>query len=147
MIKILILLTIGLLSAGNALADKDPVYTGLLSNTGAGGYDTVSYFQAGQPIRGSTKYTTEYMGATWRFSTAENLALFEETPERYAPAYGGYCAWAVSQGYLAKGDPQHWAIRDGRLFLNYDESVQKRWLKDTEAFIRQADMNWPQVLE
>ncbi|EON93589.1 YHS domain-containing protein [Marinobacter lipolyticus SM19] len=147
MIKILILLTIGLLSAGNALADKDPVYTGFLSNTGAGGYDTVSYFQAGEPIRGSTKYITEYMGATWRFSTAENLALFEETPERYAPAYGGYCAWAVSQGYLAKGDPQHWAIRYGRLFLNYDESVQNRWLKDTEAFIRQADANWPKVLE
>lgn len=147
MIKILILLTIGLLTAGNALADKDPVYTGLLSNTGAGGYDAVSYFTAGEPIRGSTKYTTEYMGATWRFSTAENLAIFEETPERYAPAYGGYCAWAVSQGYLAKGDPQHWAIRDGRLFLNYDESVQNRWLKDTEAFIRQADASWPKVLE
>lgn len=147
MIKILILLTIGLFTAGNALADKDPVYTGLLSNTGAGGYDAVSYFTAGEPIRGSTKYTTEYMGATWRFSTAENLAIFDETPERYAPAYGGYCAWAVSQGYLAKGDPQHWAIRDERLFLNYDESVQNRWLKDTEAFIRQADANWPKVLE
>jgi len=147
MIKILILLAIGLFTAGNALADKDPVYTGLLSNTGAGGYDTVSYFNTGEPVKGSTKYTSEHMGATWRFSTAENLALFEETPERYAPAYGGYCAWAVSQGYLAKGDPQHWAIRDGRLFLNYDESVQNRWLKDTEAFIRQADANWPKVLE
>ncbi|AZT84826.1 YHS domain-containing protein [Marinobacter sp. NP-4(2019)] len=147
MIKILILMTISLFSASHALADEDPVYTGLLSNTGAGGYDTVSYFKTGEPTKGSTEYTTEYMGATWRFSTAENLALFEATPERYAPAYGGYCAWAVSQGYLAKGDPQHWAIRDGRLFLNYDESVQNRWLKDTEAFIRQADKNWPQVLE
>ncbi len=147
MIKILLLLIIGLFTAGNALADEDPVYTGLLSNTGAGGYDTVSYFKTGEPTKGSTKYTTEYMGATWRFSTAENLALFEEDPERFAPAYGGYCAWAVSQGYLAKGDPQHWAIRDRRLFLNYDESVQNRWLKDTEAFIRQADGNWPEVLE
>lgn len=147
MIKVLILLITGLFTTGSALADEDPVYTGLLSNTGAGGYDTVSYFKTGEPVKGSTKFTTEYMGATWRFSTAENLALFEENPERFAPAYGGYCAWAVSQGYLAKGDPQHWAIRDGRLFLNYDESVQQRWLKDTEAFIRQADRNWPQVLE
>ena len=147
MIKVLLLLIMGLFTTGSALAAEDPIYTGLLSNTGAGGYDTVSYFKPGEPTEGSTKYTTEYMGATWRFSTAENLVLFEEDPERYAPAYGGYCAWAVSQGYLAKGDPQHWAIRDGRLYLNYDESVQKRWLKDTEAFIRQADANWPKVLE
>lgn len=147
MIKILLLLTISLFVTSHALADKDPVYTGLLSNTGAGGYDTVSYFKKGEPTKGSTKYTTEYMGATWRFSTAENLALFKEDPEHYAPAYGGYCAWAVSQGNLAKGDPQHWTIKDGRLYLNYDKSVHDRWLKDTEAFIRQADANWPQVLE
>ncbi|MEQ9546973.1 MAG: YHS domain-containing (seleno)protein [Marinobacter sp.] len=147
MIKVLLLLIIGLFTTGSALAGEDPIYTGLLSNTGAGGYDTVSYFKSGEPTKGSTEYTTEYMGATWRFSTAENLSLFEEDPERYAPAYGGYCAWAVSQGYLAKGDPQHWAIRDGRLYLNYDESVQNRWLRDTKTFIRQADANWPKVLE
>jgi hypothetical protein len=99
----------------SAWASEPAVYTGLLSNTGAGGYDTVSYFEA--------------------------------NPERYLPAYGGYCAWAVAQGYLAKGDPQHWAIRDGRLYLNYNESVQDRWLKDTEGFIRQADANWPKILE
>ncbi len=131
----------------SAWASEPAVYTGLLSNTGAGGYDTVSYFETGKPAKGSREYTTKHLGVTWRFASAENLTRFEANPERYLPAYGGYCAWAVAQGYLAKGDPQHWAIRDGRLYLNYNESVQDRWLKDTEGFIRQADANWPKVLE
>ncbi|SFR54599.1 YHS domain-containing protein [Marinobacter daqiaonensis] len=145
--RLLTFITITLLFVGNALAGEPPVYTSLLSNTGAGGYDTVSYFESDAPVKGSARHTTEYKGATWRFANADNLARFEADPTRYAPAYGGYCAWAVSQGYLAKGDPKHWAIRDGRLFLNYDEAVQQKWLKDPEGFIRQADANWPTVLE
>jgi|TARA_R100001129_G_scaffold179807_2_gene157115 YHS domain-containing protein len=139
--------TIALLYTTSALASESPVYTGLLSNTGAGGYDTVSYFESGQPTKGSSEYTTQYQGATWRFANAENLARFKENPERFAPVYGGYCAWAVSQGDLAKGDPKHWNIRDGRLYLNYNQSVQDQWLEDPDGFIRQADANWPTVLE
>lgn len=141
------LMAIALLFTASAMASEPPVYTGLLSNTGAGGYDTVSYFQTGQPTKGSSDYTAEYQGATWRFANADNLARFKDNPERYAPAYGGYCAWAVSQGYLAKGDPEHWSIRDERLYLNYNQAVQDRWLKDTDGFIRQANVNWPQVLD
>jgi hypothetical protein len=81
-----------------------------------------------------------------RFANAENLARFKENPERYVPAYGGYCAWAVSQGYLAKGDPAHWSIRQGRLYLNYNQSVQDTWLQSPDRFIQQADANWPGVL-
>ncbi|MDX1634604.1 MAG: YHS domain-containing (seleno)protein [Marinobacter sp.] len=147
MTRLLALLATALLLTSGALAAESPVYTGLLSNTGAGGYDTVSYFETGQPVKGSSEYTTEYQGATWRFASADNLARFQADPERYAPAYGGYCAWAVSQGYLAKGDPQHWAIRGGRLYLNYNQSVQQKWLEDPEAHIREADDNWPAVLE
>ncbi len=147
MTRLLALLATALLLTSGALAAESPVYTGLLSNTGAGGYDTVSYFETGQPLKGSSEYTTEYQGATWRFASADNLARFQADPERYAPAYGGYCAWAVSQGYLAKGDPQHWAIRGGRLYLNYNQSVQQKWLEDPEARIREADDNWPAVLE
>ncbi|MEP3561116.1 MAG: YHS domain-containing (seleno)protein [Marinobacter sp.] len=68
-------------------------------------------------------------------------------PSRFAPAYGGYCAWAVAQGYLAKGDPQHWTIRGDRLYLNYSQSIQDRWLKNPDGFIQQANANWPEVLE
>ncbi|MCG7198787.1 YHS domain-containing protein [Marinobacter pelagius] len=145
--RLLPLIAIALLFATNAMASEPPVYTGLLSNTGAGGYDTVSYFEKGEPTKGSGDYTAEYLGATWRFASAENLARFKTDPERYAPAYGGYCAWAVSQGYLAKGDPRYWTIRDGRLYLNYSQSVQDTWLEDPDGFISKADENWPEVLE
>ncbi|MFY3773974.1 YHS domain-containing (seleno)protein [Marinobacter salsuginis] len=147
MIRQLLLITFALFVSASAWASEPAVYTGLLGNTGAGGYDTVSYFETGKPTKGSREYTAEYLGVTWRFASPGNLARFEASPDRYAPAYGGYCAWAVANGYLAKGDPQHWAIRDGRLYLNYNQSVQDRWLKDTEEFIRQADANWPKVLE
>ncbi len=143
-----LLLAAGLLIASTmAWAGNAPVYTGLLSNAGAGGYDVVSYFEQQQAVPGSSNLTSEYQGATWRFSSAEHLARFEANPERYAPAYGGYCAWAVSQGYLAKGDPRHWTIVDDRLYLNFSQSVQDTWLQDTEGFIQQADRNWPGVLE
>ena len=143
----LLLITFALFVSASAWASEPAVYTGLLSNTGAGGYDTVSYCQTGKPTKGSRKYTTEDLGLTWRLSSAENLARFEANPERYLPVYGGYCAWAVAQGYLAKGDPEHWAIRDGRLYLDYNQSVQERRLKNTEGCIRQGDANWTKVLE
>ncbi|MDX1558936.1 MAG: YHS domain-containing (seleno)protein [Marinobacter sp.] len=143
----LVFITFALCFAAGTWASEPPIYTGLLSNTGAGGYDTVSYFETGKPTKGSSEYTAEHQGVTWRFANAQNLARFEASPERFVPAYGGYCAWAVAQGYLAKGDPQHWTIRDGRLYLNYNQSVQDRWLKDPEGFIRQANANWPNVLE
>lgn len=145
--RLLTLLAISLLFTTSTLASESPVYTGLVSGTGAGGYDTVSYFTTGEPIKGSTDYTTEYQGATWRFANAANLARFKDDPERYAPAYGGYCAWAVSEGLLAKGDPRYWNIHDGRLYLNYNKSIQDQWLEDVGGFIQQADMNWPKILE
>lgn len=143
----MLLLAATLLFAAAAWAEKSPVYTGLLSNTGAGGYDVVSYFEQQRAEPGSSDFTVQYQGATWRFNSAEHQARFEADPERYAPAYGGYCAWAVSQGYLAKGDPEYWTIVDDRLYLNFSQAIQDKWLKDTEDFIQQADRNWPGVLE
>ncbi|WP_302848226.1 YHS domain-containing (seleno)protein [Marinobacter sp. AC-23] len=104
-------------------------------------------FRSRGPAEGSAKHTIEYKGATWRFANSENLALFKEDPERYAPAYGGYCAWAISQGTLTKGDPKYWSVRDGRLYLNYSKSVHDQWLEDPEGFILQANEKWPKILE
>jgi YHS domain-containing protein len=126
---------------------KDPIYTGFLSDAAAGGYDVVAYFTEGKPVEGKDDYSTEYKGADWYFSSGENLIAFEQNPERYAPAYGGYCAWAVAQGYTAKGDPQFWTIHEGRLFLNYDANVQNKWLKEKQHLINEADKYWPDVLE
>ncbi len=143
----LLSLAFAVLLSSATLAAEPPVYTGLLSNTGAGGYDVVAYFEQGQPVEGSSKFTTEYLGATWRFASEAHLKAFEADPQRYAPQYGGYCAWAASQGYLAKGDPRHWTVVNGRLFLNYNQDIQDRWLANRDNFIQQADANWPSILE
>ncbi|MCR9072251.1 MAG: YHS domain-containing protein [Alphaproteobacteria bacterium] len=128
-------------------AGQDPVYTGFLSNTAVDGYDPVAFFTEGKPVEGSSAFETRYEGATWRFASAANRDAFIADPAKYAPQYGGYCAWAVSQGYTAKGDPQHWRVVDGRLYLNYNADVQQRWEKDIPGFIQAANGNWPKVLE
>jgi len=128
-------------------AKSDPIYTTFFSPAAVGGYDPVAYFTEGKPVEGDTKFTFEYKGAEFRFSSKEHLAAFKADPEKYTPRYGGYCAWAVGQGHLAKGDPKYWRIVDGKLYLNFDEKVQKTWESDIPGFIRRADRNWPRVLE
>lgn len=125
----------------------DPVYTGFLSNKAISGYDTVAYFTEGKPVKGSAEFTTDYNGAKWQFSNAANLATFKSNPTKYAPQYGGYCAWAAAEGNLASGDPQQWNITDGKLYLNYNASVKKTWLGNKEHFISQADKNFPDLIK
>lgn len=122
-------------------ADTGPVFTGLVQGVAVGGYDPVSYF-SGTPEEGSPDITLSYRSAIWRFASADNRQAFQADPERYAPAYGGYCAWASAQGYLAKGDPQYWDIIDGRLYLNYDANIQTKWRADIPGFIKKAEKNW-----
>ena len=85
-------------------------------------------------------------GVEYRFASAANLAAFRASPSRYLPSYGGYCAWAISQGYTASADPTNWRIVDGRLYLNYNDEIQRRWEQDIPARIREANANWPSVL-
>lgn len=129
-----------------ALAAKAPVYTSSFSNAAVAGYDPVAYFTAGKPLKGDARFKTMYNGAEWRFSSAENLAAFRANPARYAPQYGGYCAWAVSQGYTASGDPEVWKVVDGKLYLNYNAEVGRKWSADVPGFIAAGDKNWPKVL-
>lgn len=121
------------------------IFTGFIEGTAVGGYDAVAYHTQGQAVPGDPSITLSHQGATWRFATAENRALFEANPDAYAPEYGGHCAWAAAQGYLAQGDPEVWRIFDGRLFLNATQGVNRRWLRDVEGFIQQADANWPSL--
>ena len=139
-------LSASLLAAVPASAREAEVYTGTFSSLAVGGYDTVAYFKAGKPVKGTAQFETAYKGATWRFASAENLTAFKANPTAYAPQYGGYCAWAVSQNYTASGDPNYWKIVSGKLYLNYDKSVQVNWEKDIPGFIAKADKNWPAVL-
>jgi len=129
-----------------AQADSPPVHTGLLSRIAVGGYDPVAYFTDGRPVRGSAQHRITHQGYEYRFATAANLAAFRASPSRYTPQYGGYCAWAVAQGYTAAGNPQNWRIVDGRLYLNYNDEIQRRWEADIPGFIRTGNANWPSVL-
>lgn len=121
---------------------EDPVYTSRWSNTALQGYDPVAYFTIGEATEGSKKFSTTYMGAEFQFASQENLDLFIANPETYAPQYGGYCAWAISQGNYAKGNAKNWAIVDGKLYLNYNKSIQKKWDKDRAGFITSGDAQW-----
>jgi YHS domain-containing protein len=134
------------LAAAPAYADQAPVYTGLLSRVAVGGYDPVAYFTDGRPVRGTTEFRITHQGFEYRFASAEHLAAFRANPSRYLPQYGGYCAWAVSQGYTASGDPNHWRIVDGKLYLNYNAEIQTRWEGDIPGHITRANGNWPSVL-
>jgi YHS domain-containing protein len=109
------------------------------------GADPVAYFNQGAYIPGSDQFTYEWSGATWQFASAENRDAFADDPAAYAPQYGGFCAWAVSQGYTAAVDPEAWKIVDGKLYLNYDSNVQARWERDIPGNIAKADTNWPEV--
>jgi len=110
------------------------------------GSDAVSYFTEGRPVQGDAAFALTYMGVTWHFASEANRAAFEADPEAYAPQYGGYCAWAVSQGYTASTIPEAWKIVDGKLYLNYSRRIQRRWERDIPANIAAADKNWPGVL-
>jgi hypothetical protein len=112
----------------------------------AGGYDVTAYFTQGKAVRGSAKHELMLQGVTWRFASAESKARFQATPWTYAPQFGGYCAWAVSQGYLASGDPEQWKIVDGKLYLNFNARAKELWEADQQAAIERGHTNWPTVL-
>jgi len=133
------------LAPTHAGASEAPVYQSFLG-TAIDGTDPVAYFTEGRPVEGSSDFTHEWNGATWRFSSEANRDLFAANPEQYAPQYGGYCAYAVAQGYTASTDPEAWKIVDGKLYLNYNKSVQTRWEADIPGYIASGDENWPKVL-
>jgi len=111
------------------------------------GYDPVAYFADGKPEKGDSDYACEWNGAEWRFASAAHRDLFKADPAKYAPQYGGYCAWAVSRGYTAGIDPDAWKIVNGRLYLNYSMKVQKQWAEDIPGNISKAEENWPKILK
>ncbi len=143
----------GMLFGTAASAAEPPINTlknsvfGGRTDTAINGYDTVAYFTAGKPVKGQDALTTEWMGAKWKFSTQAHLDLFKANPEKYAPQYGGYCAYGVTQGKLVKVEPDQFTVRDGRLYLNYDADTQAAWLKDPAGFIKTADAKFPALLK
>ncbi len=140
----LIIGALALLLMPLAFAGKAPVFA--TSDGAIRGYDSVAYFTVGQPTKGSDQFTAEYMGATFKFASAENRDIFKANPSGYAPQYGGYCAYAVSKGSTASTEPDAWTIVGDKLYLNYSLGIRKRWRKDIPGNIKAADKNWPGVL-
>lgn len=127
---------------------RAPVFTGPAGsqNIAVSGYDTVSYFTGdGTPVEGSADHRVRYNGVEYRFASAENAATFQAEPAKYAPQYGGHCAWAASRGKLASGDPTLYKIVDGKLYLNFNQQVQDTWNADIPGFIEKADKEFPKI--
>jgi len=141
-IKTLLLLFIVGTSSAQAGTVVDHIYTGYFSNKAVSGYDVIAYFEQSQPVEGSSKYQLSYKGADWYFSSQSNLDKFTANPEKYAPQYGGYCAWAMSNDKAAPGNPPFWTIYNDKLYLNYDQNVLDTWRVNKDEFIKQADAHW-----
>jgi hypothetical protein len=110
------------------------------------GYDTVAYFKAGKALKGNESFTFPWHSLTWHFETRENRDLFAASPEKYAPQYDGYCAWALTEERLAKTDPEVWKIVDGKLYLNCSREAYEKWSRDIPGNIKKADTNWLKIL-
>ena len=150
---VLVLGLSALLFSMTAKAAEPPVNTlknslfGGRTDTAINGYDPVAYFTVGKPVKGQDGLATDWMGAKWKFSSQGNLDLFKSNPEKYAPQYGGYCAYGVTQGSLVKVEPAQFTLRDGKLYLNYDADVQAKWLKDPAGYIKDADVKFQALLK
>jgi YHS domain-containing protein len=109
------------------------------------GHDPVAYFTEQKPVKGDPAITTTLDGTTYRFATTANRDRFVQEPAKYLPQYGGFCAWAVSRGYTANGDPLAWRLVNGKLYLNYNQDVQRKWAEDAPGNINKGDANWPRL--
>lgn len=137
-----LLLLVLITAAGQA---ADPIYQN--GGVAVGGFDVVSYHRMQNPVAGSPDLTHEWQGVTWRFVDETNRRLFQADPEKFAPRYGGYCAYALSRGALAPTDPEAWTIYHGKLYLNFSKAVREKWLADVASHVVSADNHWPEILD
>jgi len=136
-----------LAAAGPAMAAKSEINQSFFGAVAIEGTDPVAYFTDKKPVEGSLDFSLKWKGAEWRFKTAANRDAFAAAPEKYAPQFGGYCAWAVSRGYTATINPEAWSIVGGRLYLNYSKGMQGQWSQDIPGNIAKGIRNWPGVLD
>ena len=124
-------------------AQKSQVY--IADGKAIKGYDPVAFFTASKPVRGQDSLMLQWNGAVWYFADRKNLESFKAAPEKYAPRYGGYCAYGTAQGHKAPTEVETWSILDGKLYFNYNQKVKEMWSKDRAAMIKKADRNWTMI--
>lgn len=115
-------------------------------NVGVSGYDPVAFFTDAKPVKGNPAISAMHHGATYYFATEEHRKLFQGSPERYLPQYGGYCAYGASRNALASVEISTWEVRDGKLYLNHNASVRERFDADFQGNVDKANANWPGLL-
>ena len=143
--KVFLVLMITVAAMAAACSAADAVALNIdESGSALKGYDAVAYFAVNNAVKGDAKYAYVWNGAKWLFSSEENMNKFKADPEAYAPQFGGYCAYAVSEGYTADADPEAWKVVDGKLYLNYNLDVQKTWEKNEAERIENGKKNWQQ---
>lgn len=139
-----ILFALAFLSSSLTARAAEPIYA--KGGLAIGGYDPVAYFTDGKPVKGKAEFETDWSGARWRFASAEHRDAFKAEAARYAPQFGGYCAYGVSKGHKAPTEADAWSVVDGKLYLNYNKDVQRLWEKERPAVIGEAERQWPGVL-
>lgn len=141
--KILFLLSTVLIISAGVSAQKSSVY--VTNGMAINGYDAVAYFKESKAVKGSSEFSYTWNNAAWYFSNKENQESFKAAPEKFAPQYGGYCAYGTSEGHKAATEPDAWAIVNNKLYFNYNKDVKALWLKDTNKLIEKANKNWPEI--
>ena len=133
----------GISSEAGAIKTTGREYNTLYAGLGAKGYDVVSYFTDGKPALGSADFTQPYGGVTWRFVSKAHRDLFAKSPAKYAPQYGGFCAYGVANGKLVDVDPENgWTIYEGKLYLNFNADVKGKFTGDPAGSVAKANHNW-----
>lgn len=148
---VLIVVALAVVACGTPTNGPDAPVNTSAGFTGPGpalalhGYDAVAYFEAQAPERGSHQHSTTHAGATYRFASAERLAAFEANPDRYAPQFGGYCAYGASVSKKFDGDPTQWAVVEDKLYLNLNPDIRAIWVEDRDENIAKAEGAWPKI--
>jgi YHS domain-containing protein len=109
------------------------------------GYDPVAFFVESKAVKGTKEFTYEWNGALWHFANKKNKDLFVANPEKYAPQYGGYCAYGTADGHKAPTETDTWTVDNNKLYFNYNQKVKTLWDKDRASLIKKADEQWPKI--
>ena len=145
--KRLLLIALFALCSNFALAGNKTLVNVDKTGLGLKGYDPVAYFTENRPVMGNPQFVSTYNGVRYQFASAANKSAFDANPSKYEPQFGGFCAYAASEGHTAKIEPDAFEVLNGRLLLQYDRDIRERFDKDSQGRIKKADANWPAIVE
>ncbi len=141
--KIIIQSIAALVLLSSSVFASDLVNVSGASNAALSGFDPVAFFADAKPVNGSPFISAEHQGATYFFASEDHKKLFTATPAKYAPQFGGFCAFGVALDKLFPVDISTWQVRDGKLYLNLNSDIFKKFNADFAGNVATANKNWP----